>query len=217
MSSFGGPSHGSHRGSSPHLPPALPAQVGSDPPGSDSSFQPVPTSGRHSSDIPDSYGKMADREKREIVSDACRVDSDYAKSVLAPLPAQLSGWCRLVSLKPTKEGGYVQVSYGGANKFAMLQSVVLWAAGRDITEDGEQASHLCHQPLCKTVGHVVPESAQKNNSRKGCLVWIDCHHCDKKILLCTHAPVCIKYCEGYSSMEDFVQRGDFCRVLRDEA
>lgn len=200
----------------PDLPPYVPARDDS----SEFSFQPVPSSGPHTSDVPDNFADLSAVQKRDIVSDSCRLSVDYAKSVLDRLPATTSGWCELVSLAPTKQDGYIQVSFGGANKFAMLQMVVLWAAGRDLYElevpYDEQASHRCHQPRCKTVGHVCPESVFDNNLRKGCLVWIDCHHCGKKILICRHDPVCIKFVEGYSSMEDFIQNGGICRDLRDE-
>jgi hypothetical protein len=51
--------------------------------------------------------------------------------------------CRVVSLRPTKENRYVQVSFGGANKFAVLQEVVMWAS----------ASHLCHEKRCCNLRH----------------------------------------------------------------
>ena len=52
-----------------------------------------------------------------------------AQRYLDTLTFQVDGWCRLSTLAPTKEGGYVQVSHGGANKFAVLQEVALWAMG----------------------------------------------------------------------------------------
>jgi len=118
------------------------------------------------------------------------------------------GWCKLCKLAPSKEGGYIQVSVGGTNKVAVLQDVLLWSEGRHANE-GDHVSHLCARPTCLVAGHVVPESPTMNNSRKNCLVWFDCPHCSdsKKILVCQHRPYCIKYCEGYSSMEDLVQRG----------
>lgn len=165
---------------------------------------------------------MSNALRTQVCVDACRISPVYCQQALKSVPSsEMSGWCQLTSLRPTKEGGYPQVSFGGANKFACLQSVVMWAAGLDFTmaegpgdaAEGGHASHLCHKPLCMTVGHVVPESAAANNSRKGCLVWIDCHHCAGMILLCTHEPRCIKYREGYSSMEDLLRRGNFCRRL----
>lgn len=175
-----------------------------------SSFNPEPTSGTHLSDEYNPTNPTL-AQRREIVSDACLVDSDYAKKVLATLSSESEGWCELVKMQPSKEGGYIQVSYGGANKFTVLEKVVIWADGQDLGE-GEQCSHLCHRPRCKTVGHVWAESAAVNNSRKNCLVWIDCHHCPQKIFLCTHIPCCIKFCPGFTSMDDLKERG-VCRTL----
>ena len=195
----------------------LTSEAGPGSEGSGTSFSPVPTSSAiHPSDeLPDSWREFSVAQRREIVADGCQLDPDYAKSVLAQLPVQAVGWCELVQLEPTKAGGYVQLSYGGANKFAMLQQVVLWADGKELTEAGHQCSHRCHNPKCRVVGHVTPESAADNNSRKNCLVWIDCHHCDKKIFVCMHSPCCIKFCEGPSNMESLLATG-VCRNLRVE-
>lgn len=86
-------------------------------------FSPIPTSAPHLSDeVHDSYGEFGVVQKREIVADACQLDP---KQILSRLPVQLQGWCELVQLEPTKAGGYIQISFAGANKFAMLQLVVL--------------------------------------------------------------------------------------------
>jgi hypothetical protein len=180
----------------------------------DSSFSPSPTSAAHLSDGPGSYGELGQVQKREVVTDAARLDPDYAKHILLRLSVRTEGWCELVQLQPTKLDGYIQVSFAGANKFAMLQAVVLWASGKDLTEEGDHCSHRCHNPQCRVVGHVTPESAADNNSRKGCLVWIDCHHCGKKIFVCMHEPCCIKFCEGFRNLEHFLAEG-VCRFLRD--
>jgi hypothetical protein len=119
-----------------------------------------------------------------------------------------SGFCKLTTLKPSKEGGYVQLNYGGANKFAVLQQVLLWARGVTLVEVTDQCSHLCGNPLCTLPEHVCRESPQKNNNRKGCVVWWDCPHgCEKKIFVCRHEPPCIKFVPGYASWEDFVENG----------
>lgn len=117
------------------------------------------------------------------------------------------GFCSVVSLKPSKDGGYVQLSFAGANKFATLGEVLLWAGGTTLNVTGDQCSHLCCNPLCKIPAHVVVESAQKNNQRKGCGVVWPCSHCSKVYLTCPHEPSCIKFVEGYSSWEDFLANG----------
>lgn len=175
----------------------------------DLSFSPEPTSAAHPSDGPGSYDELTVQQKREIVADTVRLNPDYAKDVLSRLPVRIEGWCELVQLRPTKCGGYIQLSFAGVNKFANLQSVVLWADGlcKDLTREEDQCSHRCHNPSCRVVGHVTPESAVKNNQRKGCLVWIDCHHCGKKIFVCQHEPCCIKFCEGFRNIEHLLAEG----------
>lgn len=128
--------------------------------------------------------------------------------ILSSLATKDCGFCKITSLKPSKEGGYVQLSHGGANKFAVLQEVLLWAGGVTL-EDGEdqQCSHLCENPLCTLPEHVWRESTKKNNNRKGCVVWWDCPHCEKKIKICQHEPSCIKFVPGFKSWEDFLQNG----------
>jgi hypothetical protein len=178
----------------------------------DSSFSPQPTSAAHLSDGPGSYGDLDAEQRREIAIDAARLDPDYAKHILSRLPVRTEGWCELVQLRPTKPGGYIQLSVAGVNKFALLQSVVLWADGKDLTKKGDQCSHRCHNPPCRVVGHIIPESAVENNARKGCLVWINCHHCSKKIFVCMHEPCCIKFCEGFRDTEHLLAEG-VCRRL----
>jgi hypothetical protein len=187
-------------------PSILTAALGSD---TGSSFRPMPTS---DSDRTDWYSALTAAEKAEMVIDASQLDKAYAQRILDRLPIEQDGWCELVTHQPTKKGGYIQVSYRGANKFATLQQVVLWADGLDLLHDGDQCSHRCHRPRCRIVGHVTPESAAENNARKGCLVWIKCHHYDKFILICMHDPCCIKTVPGFKNLEDFLANG-VCRFL----
>lgn len=66
------------------------------------------------------------------------------------------------------------------------------------------ASHLCGHTVCKTVGHVIWESAEDNQRRKNCLVWVDCGHdkdCDMKVHACIHSPRCLKYIPGVDEHE----------------
>jgi hypothetical protein len=175
-------------------------------------FQPTPTSGTCHTD---EYSPITAADKADLVIDQAQLDVDYARKILDGLPIEQGGWCELVTHQPTKRGGYIQVSYGGANKFASLQEVVLWADGKVLLSRGDQCSHRCHSPRCRVVGHVISESAVENNARKGCLVWIKCHHCDKYILVCMHDPCCIKTVPGFKTLEDFLTNG-VCRFLLEE-
>jgi hypothetical protein len=132
-------------------------------------------------------------------------DPTLCREILEGLDFDQDGFCKLVRLKPTKEGGYVQVSYGGANKFVMLQELVLWSEGVTLVS-GQQCSHRCGKPLCKE-RHICAESAELNNRRKGCAVVLKCNHCQKMILICQHDPVCITNVPGWASWEDFLQNG----------
>lgn len=153
--------------------------------------------------------------KRLLISSGLEEGQRECRSILKKLQSSgiRKGWCILCTLKSTKVGGYIQVSTEGTNKVAVLQDVLLWSDGR-FSSDTEQCSHLCGQPACLVAAHVVSESPVANNSRKNCLVWHNCGHgeCPKKVLVCQHEPLCVKYCEGFSSMEDLVSRGICYRV-----
>lgn len=142
------------------------------------------------------------------------MNSALAQQCLDKQKIEVHGWCRKCTLKPTKEGGYIQVSFRGENKFATLEEVVMWAGGFQKSRPDHQCSHLCAEPACATCGHVISETAVENGLRKNCVVWVDCPHplpsgapCPLKISVCQHFPKCIKYCAGYSSQEDFLARG----------
>lgn len=82
----------------------------------------------------------------------------------------------------------------------------------------EQASHLCGRSVCFRPGHVVWESVQENNSRKGCQVWAEFAHshvelgsvpCPKKVSLCTHSPLCLKAIPGVKFGDFMNNPGDY--------
>lgn len=147
----------------------------------------------------------------------------FARHILSSLPGTQHYWCKLSSLAPNKPGGYPQVSYGGANKFCTLGELVLWAQGERKPEPPSlpegfpsrlgdnlarvDVSHLCNNPQCMTIGHIVLESPELNNARKGCVPWSDCsEYCTKcngsgVILQCTHEPRCLMSHETLSQDE----------------
>ncbi len=126
-----------------------------------------------------------------------------AQEFLSDLRVEPKGFCLDCQLAPSKENGYIQLSYGGANKFCVLGEMVGWASGIHLLGSTDQISHLCHNPKCIVPAHVVVESVKDNNSRKGCKVWVDCPHCPLKIFICEHNPACIKFAEGYGAWEEF--------------
>ena len=84
-----------------------------------------------------------------------------------------------------KKTGYVQLSWEGANKFCVLQELVVWAQAKQI-QNNDQCSHLCHNPKCTVLSHIILESSVANNARKNCSVFLKCHHCDLYIFTCVH-------------------------------
>lgn len=133
-------------------------------------------------------------------------DAAAAQRLLDDMPTVANGFCRLSLLAPSKENGYVQLSKWGANKFAVLQEVLLWSKGQTAPY-GSHVSHLCDKPKCTLREHVVVESPEVNNSRKNCGMVIDCAHCSKKYLACRHDPKCITFVAGFASWEDFLAGG----------
>lgn len=134
--------------------------------------------------------------------------------------SEKSGLCLSSRLKPSKRGGYIQVSFKGANKVMTLQEVLLLVAGKDIEvarAEGQamvppvvfHASHLCDNPACLIPEHICIEPADVNNSRKGCVVWFQCKGhdgCNKWFLVCPHDPPCIAPIPGteYGSWEELL-------------
>lgn len=155
--------------------------------------------------------------RRELMGELCSISPATALDILAKYNGRATsqGWCRVASLRESKDNGYVQVSWAGANKFACLQTVVVWANGMSIGP-GEDASHLCHEKKCLNRAHVVPEPSASNQARKGCRVWVNCPHCPKKIFVCTHTPHCIKFCAGFNDHEHFLAEG-ICVNVNEES
>ena len=154
-------------------------------------------------------------ELRELVRDKYSNDPQAASGLIQRylIAGTPVGWCVFTHLRVSR--CYAQISADGANKFAILQEVLLWSRGI-IKQPGEDCSHLCHNPLCCIAEHIVAEPAEKNQTRKGCLVWVPCPHpavCgDKKYFLCRHEPYCVKFCEGYRDQAHFLAEGicSFC-------
>jgi len=151
-----------------------------------------------------------------MLRELCSIDTTVAIEIIEKYDRQATqqGWCRVVALKESKENGYVQVSWGGVNKFACLQAVVVWANGETL-KAGVDASHLCHQKKCVNRAHIIPESTLSNQARKGCRVWVDCNHCSRKVFVCFHQPACIKYCAGFRDHKQFLDEG-ICKNVTDE-
>jgi hypothetical protein len=143
-----------------------------------------------------------------------------ALAILARLKTTPYEWCKLVNITPSKTGGYSQVSWAGANKFATVGEVVCWSKGQNKPGLGDpgstaalEVSHLCHNPRCIVPEHIVIESQLINNARKGCPGWIQCSdvcgrcHGRKVIWVCAHEPPCVMFHQQYTSHEELLKNG----------
>lgn len=167
-------------------------------------------------------------------NDTLWTDHQRNLNLLGGIKSVRHGWCELVTMKTSKKDlglpldeqqGYIQLSLGGFNhvclnsivvcvaclywnvKNIMLQRLVAIATTREVPNPGDEASHLCHHTVCKTVGHVIWEPSLSNQRRKGCPVWVKCpHECDKLVDCCTHDPKCIKAIPGLTEEEFIADR-----------
>lgn len=141
-----------------------------------------------------------------------------AQQILSRVSTKVEGWCKLSLAAPTSSKGYSQVSGEGVNKFATLQELVLWAGGGSKPAfsgktDPNDVSHLCDRPACTIPQHVVVESKDANNRRKGCVMAVrcsaKCRDCNgtKELFICPHEPSCIRFREGYATFEDYLENG----------
>lgn len=74
--------------------------------------------------------------------------------------------------------------------FLLHRVAYLASTGRDATD---HVSHLCDRPRCFNPDHLADETAQVNNSRKGCPGPISCSvHFHVIVDLCPHMPRCIR-------------------------
>jgi len=139
-------------------------------------------------------------------------DPDLCREIIRGLPIVVAqqagfGFCVDCTYRTSKENGYIQVTWAGASHFVCLQELLVWASGHWL-DVGDQASHLCANPRCTVVGHVVAEPGILNQRRKGCLSWVECpHNCGKVVRACVHTPQCIRFRPGFSNWEDFRANG----------
>jgi hypothetical protein len=55
-----------------------------------------------------------------------------------------------------------------------------------------ECSHLCHDPSCSGLGHVITESGPSNNARNNCVQAVECHSCGRILNVCPHQPRCLQ-------------------------
>jgi len=167
------------------------------------------------------WAKQEKKDRVEAAKDSWDLDrtSTELRDKIRGLPtSETKGWCRLTSLAPTKEGGYIQISVTGMNKVMTLQEGLLIVQGdfglldRNRKDWVDHISHRCDQPACCTVGHVCVEDIHVNNSRKGCGKFMACPCGHGLLLLCEHRPVCIPNWKPSQapSFEQFLANANIC-------
>lgn len=135
------------------------------------------------------------RKKKTLVELARKQlleDSEVRKSFLDEKKEQCvvnEYGCWISSLIPTKNNGYVQVSFQGTKPIC-LHALSAYDRFGKLPGKGQDVSHLCHNPCCFNPSHLCYESRQLNNQRKGCIVCIKDEQGLTR-LLCTHEPPCI--------------------------
>lgn len=167
----------------------------SDPPGGSQVRDPVYLLGSHlvHADV--------NQERRLAILESGELSEILGKHRAKGTP---NGWCLEHNLAPTKEGGYAQISIRGHKDFSIIH-LVAWESGalgyqrkmelNDTLAEQAQASHLCGNRKCIQVGHVIWETVQMNNDRKGCLAYLELEN-GKLVPICRHRPVCIHSMEG---------------------
>ena len=99
--------------------------------------------------------------------------------------------CKILDYKPSKMNGYVQLSLGNRKGPVCHKVACLLANGPPPNEDS-QASHICGNARCFKEYHQVWEDPVTNNSRKGCIGFINVDGTKYTSAECDHSPRCLK-------------------------
>jgi hypothetical protein len=158
------------------------------------------------------------QQKSDLMAIRCQASPELSDEVLAKYRTLNEGWCQIIDARGNKGDryeGYVQVSYGGCNHFALAHELALWSKGCFKWAQGLESSHLCHRMKCINKNHLVYEKKEMNQRRKDCTVWINCRckeRCKKKIMVCRHGPAdgsarCIRFCPDWPDYNEFLKHG----------
>lgn len=77
-------------------------------------------------------------------------------------------------------------------QFFVPSQIMLACNGFAAKLPSDEASHLCDNPACVRVEHLVWENHAQNDARKNCKGSIRCLECTSLVLVCDHSPRCIK-------------------------
>ncbi len=93
------------------------------------------------------------------------------------------------------QNGYPSVSWSHTEANIQVSHLVLLCEkGEDhvpYRSKRETASHLCHNKLCIRKEHIIKETVGANGRRNGCLAFVKCPECDRKLVACGHKPQCL--------------------------
>ncbi len=90
------------------------------------------------------------------------------------------------------ELGYPVITRGkGRAKLKVIQ-LATYSKYNRVVQIGENASHLCHTPMCINPAHLVIESADQNKARNCCPCWSYQQGTNIKQLICSHQPPCLR-------------------------
>lgn len=82
---------------------------------------------------------------------------------------------------------------GRSAQRAFLLHILSYLSYNSQVDQHSSISHLCGERSCFNPAHLVAESPQKNNSRKGCPGDIKCYQCSTLAYSCLHEPKCIMH------------------------
>lgn len=111
--------------------------------------------------------------------------------------------CFIPRKKPRSDG-YVRFSvpkghsvrafgYVCGERTFYIHQLAWYSNGYQVPDDSNrmQLSHLCSDPRCFNVKHLVLETPKENNSRKNCTGVAECPNCSHAFTVCKHRPKCI--------------------------
>lgn len=145
------------------------------------------------------------------VIEAVNIIVENQSALQSEVPRHFDEWkkweCRVSTYKPSKDNGYCQISMNSplinkladvgvdtsslktGTKYMVLHKLVALAYHGENNED--DVSHLCLNPRCSNVDHLVWEPSVVNQARKNCSRWRILPMSNTLLDVCPHEPKCI--------------------------
>lgn len=143
-----------------------------------------------------SVKKKTAYEKQSTLSDAEWLDAIAVLKKHIGNNSETNGKkCVLLKKKGNKGNGHGYPQLGtaqmSANVIAYFSKFKTPKEIRENVRKDFQVSHLCDEPNCVNKDHLVYETPQENNRRKGCTATVTCRGCGHVMECCAHNPKCI--------------------------